>query len=66
MTIGAGAAVAPLAITDAAKLHLPWIAMLASLALVIVLAAPDGRLGRARGVLLLAAYGAFVAVVLSV
>ena len=59
MTLGTGALARPLAITDAASLHGPWLAMLAALALVILLAAP-GRLGRSAGIILLAAYPLFL------
>lgn len=59
MTLGAGALARPLVITDAASLHGPWLAMLAALALVILLAAP-GRLGRPAGIILLAAYPLFL------
>jgi cation:H+ antiporter len=65
MTLGAGAVVAPLIIIDAGRLHMPWIAMVASLAIVVLLAAPNRRLGRAAGVALLALYPVFVAAVLA-
>lgn len=64
MTLGAGALARPLRITDAAALHGPWLAMLAGLGLVLVLALPRRRLGRPAGVVLLAAYPLFVAAVL--
>ena len=64
MTLGAGALARPLVIADAKALHLPWLAMLASLGLVILLAAPVGRLGRPAGIALLAAYPLFLLVVL--
>jgi cation:H+ antiporter len=60
MTLGAGALARPLAIVDAAGLHRPWLAMIAALGVVILLAAPKGRLGRMAGVVLLAAYPLFV------
>jgi cation:H+ antiporter len=60
MTLGAGALARPLAIADAARLHLPWLAMLAALLLVIALAAPKGRLNRPAGLLLIATYPLFV------
>ena len=63
MTLGAGALVRPLRIVDAAALHGPWIAMLASLALVLVLAARRRQLRRSAGIVLLAAYPAFVVLV---
>lgn len=65
MTLGAGALARPLQITDAASLHGPWLAMLASLALVLILALPARRLDRRAGVVLLAAYPLFVALVVA-
>lgn len=65
MTLGAGALARPLQITDASALHGPWLAMLASLVLVIALALPARRLDRRAGVALLAAYPCFVALVLA-
>lgn len=47
-------------LADADILHLPWVLMLGSLVLVTLLAARRSRLGRGEGVLLLAAYPAFV------
>lgn len=64
MTLGAGALARPLQITDAAALHGPWLAMLASLALVLVLALPARQLDRPAGTALLVAYPFFVALVL--
>ncbi len=66
MTLGAGALARPLAIVDAASLRLPWLAMLGALCLVVLLAAPNGQLGRAAGIVLLAAYSIFVLAVLFV
>ncbi len=64
MTLGAGALARPLAVADPGLLRGPWLAMLASLGLVVALAARRGRIGRAGGVVLLAAYPLFVAGVL--
>ena len=64
MTLGAGALAHPLTIADAASLQIPWLVMLASLSLVILLAAPRGLLGRGAGAVLLAAYPFFVLAVL--
>ena len=64
MTLGAGALARPLLLADAGTLHAPLLLMLGSLGLVVLLAAPSGRLGRGEGVVLLAAYPAFVAVAL--
>ena len=60
MTLGAGALARPLVITDAASLHVPWLAMLASLGLVLVLASPRKELRRGAGVALLLSYPVFV------
>lgn len=64
MTLGAAAIARPLGIADAAALHWPWLAMLASLAFVLVLALPRRELRRRSGVVMLAAYPLFVASVL--
>ncbi len=66
MTLGAGALARPLAIMDATRLHAPWLAMLAALCVVVLLAAPMGRLGRKAGIILLSAYPLFVLAVLLV
>ncbi len=64
MTLGAGALARPLVLADATVLHIPLLLMIGSLALVTLLAARRSQLGRAEGVILLAAYPAFVAYVL--
>lgn len=64
MTLGAAALAHPLKSVDANHLHVPLMAMLAALVLVIVLAMPKGYLGRAAGGTLLTAYPLFVVVVL--
>jgi cation:H+ antiporter len=65
MTLGAGAVAAPLRLVDGSRLHGPWLAMIAALVLVLVLAAVgSAELGRRAGVVLLGAYGAFVVAVL--
>jgi cation:H+ antiporter len=64
MTLGAGALARPIHIIDASSLHVPWLAMLASLGLVVALAAPTASLDRAAGMVLLAAYPLFVIAVL--
>ena len=63
MTLGAGALAKPLAISDAAQLHVPWISMLAALAVVIALAWPTLRLSRPAGAMCLGLYAVFVIVV---
>ncbi len=64
MTLGAGALARPLVLTDAAVLHVPFLLMLGSLAILILLASRRGQLGRAEGGLLLALYPVFVALIL--
>ena len=65
MTLGAGALARPLTVLAADQLHLPLLAMLGALLAVLALALPTGRLTRPAGALLLAAYPAFVALVLA-
>jgi cation:H+ antiporter len=64
MTLGAGALARPLTVTDAELLRLPWIAMVAALAVVIALGWRRGQLDRRAGVICLALYPVFVGVVL--
>ncbi len=64
MTLGAAAIARPLKILDASLLHFPLIAMMGSLALVIVLASFKGYLDKAAGVILLAAYPLFLIILL--
>ena len=61
MTLGAAAVVTPLHVADASLLHIPMLAMLAALVLVLVLCR-GGRLDRADAVVLLGGYILFVAV----
>ncbi len=56
VSLGAGALARPLRIDDAAQLHGPWLAMLAGLAAVLLLALPARRLSRRSGALLLGGY----------
>jgi cation:H+ antiporter len=65
MTLGAGALARPLQVLAADQLHLPLLAMLGALLFVLALALPTGRLTRPAGALLLAAYPAFIALVLA-
>jgi cation:H+ antiporter len=65
MTLGAGALARPLRVLAADQLHLPLLAMLGALVAVLALALPTGRLTRTAGALLLAAYPAFIALVLA-
>lgn len=64
MTLGAGALARPLRVLDAGALHLPWVLMVVSLAVPLLLAR-RGHLDRRAGWLLLACYPAFVVGVLS-
>jgi cation:H+ antiporter len=65
MTLGAGALARPLQVLAADQLHLPLLAVLGALVAVLALALPTGRLTRPAGALLLAAYPAFIALVLA-
>jgi cation:H+ antiporter len=56
MSLGAGAVARPLRISDAAQLHVPWLAMLGCLAAVLLLSMPGRRLSRRAGWVLLAGY----------
>jgi len=64
MTLGAAALVRPLKIVDANSLHVPLLAMLASLVLVILLAVPKGYLGKVAAGVLLMSYPVFVLIML--
>lgn len=64
MTLGAAAVVRPLTVLNANQLHLPLLAMLAALLLVIFLASLKRSLGRVAGGILVAAYPLFVILVL--
>ncbi len=64
MTLGAAALAHPLKVLDANRLHVPLLAMLASLVLVILLSAPTGYLARFAGAVLLLAYPLFVCTIL--
>ncbi len=60
MSLGVGALVSPIRITDATLLHLPLLVMLALLAGAIALGMRRGRLDRRDAVLLFAGYPIFV------
>lgn len=64
MTLGAAAFVHPLVLQNVRQLHLPLIAMLVALALVIGLAVPRKVLSRKSATVLLLAYGVFIFLVL--
>jgi cation:H+ antiporter len=64
MTLGAAAIVRPLRVVDASRLHLPMLAMLAALVLVLVLAGRRGELARREGWMLLGLYPFFVVLAL--
>lgn len=65
MSLGAGALVAPLHLTDAATLRPPIVAMAVLLAAALALSTRHNRLDRRDGWLLIAAYPAFVVVALT-
>lgn len=56
MTLGAGALARPLQLIDATQLHMPWLVMIASIAIVGALAWRRGHIGRVAGATLLALY----------
>ena len=60
MTLGAAVLARPLRLMDAASIHIPFLAMIASLAIVVLLAARRSRLSRTDGLLLLSLYPIFV------
>ena len=60
MTLGAAAMARPLVLQDAHQLHIPLLAMLACLVLVIGLAGPGKVLTRTHAISLFFAYGVFV------
>lgn len=64
MTLGAAALVRPLTLRSAIQLHVPLIAMLGSLVIVIIFAAPRRRLARAHGLALIGLYALFIALAL--
>ena len=64
MSLGVGALVAPISITDASLLHAPLVVMLALLAVVIALGVRRGSLGRRDAVALFVGYPVFVLVAL--
>jgi cation:H+ antiporter len=61
MTIGAAALVRPMVLTEASELHVPLLFMMGSLVLVILLSVPKREVGRSAGIVLVAAYGLFIA-----
>lgn len=60
MTLGSAAIVHPLKLQRATQLHFPLLAMIGSLVIVILFAAPAKRLSRIHGLSLIAFYGVFV------
>lgn len=56
MSLGAGALARPLLITHSAQLHGPWVAMLACLSGILLIAAPARHLSRPAGWALVLAY----------
>lgn len=65
MSLGAGALIAPLAVTDTTTLRPPFIAMAILLAAALVLSTRTDRLDRRAGWSLIAAYPAFIAIALT-
>ncbi len=63
MTLGASALARPLSISDPASLHLPLVAMIIALAIVLALSWHRQSLGRPSGVLLMVCYPVFVVAV---
>jgi cation:H+ antiporter len=63
MTLGAAAIARPIGLTDPSLVRVPWLMMLGSLALVVVLASRRRELTRAHGIALVVLYPAFVAAV---
>jgi cation:H+ antiporter len=65
MSLGMGALIDPITITDSGLVRSPYIAMFALMTLALGLSAGSDRLDRRHGWILLAAYPAFVAVALT-
>lgn len=65
MSLGAGALVRPIQVSDATSLHAPALIMIGLFVGVIALAVPTRRLERLAGVALLAGYPAFVLLVVA-
>jgi len=65
MSLGAGALVAPISISDASTLHTPFIAMAILLAGALALSTRADRLNRRSGQILIATYPMFVLVALA-
>jgi cation:H+ antiporter len=63
MTLGTAALARPLLLKDTSAVHLPLVAMIVSLAVVVVLATRRRQLSRIEGILLLCLYPAFVILV---
>jgi cation:H+ antiporter len=62
MSLGVGAVVAPIGISDATLLHAPTVAMLVLLGVAILLALRDDTLGRRESIVLFLLYPAFLVV----
>lgn len=63
MTLGAGALARPVRTVDARSLHVPWLLMLASLGVALLLAWPRQHLARGPGIRCLPLYPVFVTAV---
>lgn len=59
MSLGAGALIAPIAITDATTIRAPYVAMVLLLALVLALSTRNQTLRKRHGTILLFGYAAF-------
>ena len=64
MSLGAGALIAPIAVTEATNIRAPYIAMALLLALVLALSTRDQTLRRSHAPILLLGYAAFIATAL--
>ncbi len=64
MSLGAGALIAPIAITDATTIRAPYTAMAVLLTLVLALSTRDQTLRKAHGLILLLGYAGFIATAL--
>jgi cation:H+ antiporter len=64
MSLGMGALIDPITITDSSLIQAPYVAMVALMALALVLSARHNQLNKRHGWILLAAYSAFITVAL--
>lgn len=64
MSLGMGALIDPISINDSNLIRAPYLAMVALMALALALSARHNHLNKRHGWILLAAYPAFITVVL--